>query len=332
MSSKLGVGVIGCGAIGRTCHLRGYEALPDEVQILAVADVNEVRAKEAAERFDVPAVYTDYHHLLSREDIDAVSIATPNYLHAQQAIDALRAGKHVLCEKPMALDLESAQAMIEAATENDRQLMVGFTHRFHNFIRRAKELLESGTIGRPFMMRIRFAHEGPYTSWTAMSDWFFDPAKAGGGALLDMGIHAIDLFRYLLGDPLSISAQVATLVKDIAVEDNAIGVMTFPGQCMGYFEVGWTSKEGFLGVEVYGTEGSMIIDYVTPIRLFTSEGGWQEITDCLGGGWPAEVAYFVHCLREGKEVWPTGKDGLAALKIALAAYESSKGGRVISLD
>lgn len=332
MDKSIGIGVIGCGAIAQEAHLPNYAAHP-QARLVAVADIDEGRARAAAEKFSVPHVYTDYHHLLARDDIQAVSICTPNYLHAEQTIAAAQAGKHVLCEKPMAISIAEADNMISAAEDAKVQLMVGFTHRFYPFNQKARELIAGGKIGRPYTVRCRFAHRGPYTSWGAMSEWFFDSKRAGGGAALDMGIHALDLIRFVLGAEVrSVSANLATFVHDIRDEDTAIINLEFSNGSLGYIETGWHSWPGTLGLEIYGAKGTIIVDYRTPLRLWTLENDWQELTDFpAGGGWPAEIRYFVDALIKGEDVVPTGYDGLVSLRAALAAYDSHRLGRRVSL-
>ncbi len=241
MREKIGIGVIGCGAIAVEAHLPNYAA-DGRARLVAVADVDRARAEEAAARFGVPHIYEDYRELLARGDIEAVSICTPNDVHAEQAIAAAQAGKHILCEKPMAISLEQAEAMIAAASAAGVQLMVGFTHRFYSFNERAAALIAEGAIGKPYTVRVRFAHRGPYESWSARSDWFFDRRRAGGGAVLDMGIHALDLTRFLLGEEIeSIWASIATLAHPIEAEDAAVLCLQLTGGALGYIETGWHS-------------------------------------------------------------------------------------------
>lgn len=328
---KIGIGVIACGGIAQEAHLPNYASHP-KAQLVAVADIDEARAREVAERFGVPHVYTDYRDLLARDDIQAVSVCTPNYLHAPQTIAAAEAGKHILCEKPMATNLADANAMIAAAEQAGVQLMVGFSHRFHHFVRKAREIIADDTIGRPLTTRVRFAHSGPYTSWVAKSPWFFDTRLAGGGAVLDMGIHALDVARFLLNTEIrTIQANLATLSHDIQAEDTAVINLEFLNGSLGYIETGWHSQPGPLGIEVYGSRGTLVVDYQTPIRLWTKDEGWQELTDFPTGGWPAEVHAFVDALVEGRDVHPDGYDGLASVRAALGAYDSHRLGMRVTL-
>ncbi|MGE5508058.1 MAG: Gfo/Idh/MocA family protein [Chitinophagales bacterium] len=335
--AKIKVGVIGAGAIAEHCHLDGYSRLKD-VEIAALADIDPRRLAEMAERFSVGETYSDWRELVARPDLAAVSICTPNYLHAEMAIAAAEAGKHVLCEKPMAVTVEEAARMKAAAERAGVKLMVGFTHRYFKHNQVAKRLLEEGVIGQPLIIRCRFAHDGPYNSWSAKTDWFFDPVRAGGGALLDMGIHAIDLMRYFMGDIVSVSGTVANVKKPIQVEDTALGIYGFESGAVGYMEVSWSSLEGILGVELYGTEGSLVIDYTTPLKVYTEKGtgagpkGWVQPVDCQGGGWTAEMAHFVECLREDKAPLTGADEGIAGLRAALATYESAASGRRIDLS
>lgn len=332
MSKKIKIGVIGAGAIAENAHLAGYALIPELCEVTAICDVNKARAEEMAKKFNIPEVYTDHKEMLAKADIDAVSICTPNVFHAPQTIDACNAGKHVLCEKPMATSEEDCEAMIEAAVRNNVQLMVGFTHRFYNYNQKAKALLEEGIIGKPFMARVRFAHEGPYISWPAKSDWFFKKDLAGGGALLDMGIHALDIVRFLIGEIKDISANLNTLVRDIEVEDNAVCAVNFENGAMGYIEVGWSSKAGVLGIEIYGDDGSMVIDYQTPLKVYIDKKksiggpGWVELKEYAGGGWDNEMKVFVEALLNNTPVPVNGFDGLKGVRLATAAYKSNAEG------
>jgi len=332
MTETLGIGVIGCGAIACEAHLPNYAANA-RARLVAVADIDDGRARAAADRFSVPYIYADYRQLVERDDIDAVSVCTPNYLHAEQTIAALQAGKHVLCEKPMAITIAEAEAMIGAAEAAKRQLMVGFTHRFYGFNQMARDVIAEGTLGRPYTIRVRFAHRGPYTSWSATSDWFFKSRLAGGGAVLDMGIHALDIARFVLGAEIrSVSANLATLSQDIQAEDTAVIGLEFSSGALGYIETGWHSWPGSLGLEIYCSKGTMIVDYQTPLRIWTPEKGWEEHKDfSLDGGWPAEVKYFLNALIEGEDVVPNGIDGIISLRAALAAYDSHSMGMRVSL-
>ena len=335
MAKKLKAAVIGCGAIAQHCHLKGYAAHPD-VSLVAAADITQTRLEEAKSEFKVKNVYLHYEEMLEKEDLDLVSVCTPNYLHADCVIQAARAGCHVLCEKPMALTLDDANQMIETVRTHNVRMMIGFTHRFMKGNQAAKQLIEKDSIGRPFMIRVRFAHEGPEPDW-AMSEWFYVPQKSGGGAGFDMGIHAMDLCQFYMGPVKSVQANIKTVVKDIRVDDNAVLLFEFTSGSLGYMEAGWTSKPGFTGCEIYGTEGTIIVDYTAGLRVIRGSSSAAQAAktgesetidvDVTAGGWDVEIEHFV------KKPFLAGPaEGLSSLRVALAGYESSKTGQKVVLE
>lgn len=331
-------GIIGAGAIAHACHAPGYAGSPDMV-LSAAADPSAARRRELRNAYPGVRTYATHEAMLAKEKLDVVSVCSPNKFHAVQAMDALSAGCHVLCEKPMATTLRDASRMLTAAKRARRTLMVGFTHRLYTGPRRCKEILERGELGKPFMIRVRFAHEGPYPGW-ARSKWFYDPDLAGGGALLDMGIHAIDLCLWLLGPIVAVRGVTATLVKKIAVDDNAVLVLEFASGALGYIEVGWTSKPGFAGFEIYGTEGSLICNYLASLQMVSGKASagadgnvnWRTLDKApTRGGWEVEIAHWADVLRGREQLAMDGRAGRGALAVALAAYRSSKSGRRIRI-
>jgi UDP-N-acetylglucosamine 3-dehydrogenase len=335
---KLRAGVIGGGAIAQACHLPGY-AKNKYVDLVAVADPVVARHREALAAYPGIATYKNYQAMLRTEDLDVVSVCTPNVYHAKQAIASFEAGCHVLCEKPMALSLDDADAIIAAGKAARRKLMIGFTHRTLRGNQKIKTMLADRAIGKPFMMRMRLAHGGPIPGW-AKDDWFYNKRKAGGGALLDMGIHAIDLCNWFMGPVKSVSATTATIIKKIPVDDNAVLNLEFKSGALGYIEVGWTSKPGFTGTEIYGTKGSLINNYLTGLQFCSGKAsaGTDDVTKWTmldekpaTGGWPVEIDLWIDVIRGKEKLTMTGKTGRDALAVALAAYESSKTGRRVNV-
>jgi len=333
------VGVIGAGAIAQGCHLPGYDKVKN-VELVAFADPSQARHKEMAKLYPQMRGYKSYRQMLARQKLDVVSVCTPNKYHAPAAIAALGAGCHVLCEKPMATTLREADRMIEAAKAARKKLMVGFTHRLFSGPKKCKELLEKRALGKPFMMRVRFAHGGPYPGWAKDSRSFYDPKIAAGGAMLDMGIHAIDLCLWLLGPVRSVMAKSKTIVKRIGVDDNAVLLMEFKSGALGYIEAGWTSKPGFSGFELYGTDGSLICDYKDGLQLCggRASAGKDSVTEwrmldkaATTGGWDAEMPYWMSIVEGKQKLEMDGRAGKAALAVALGAYKSSKTGREVLL-
>lgn len=321
------VAIIGAGAIAESAHIPGYQRLAD-VSIAAVMDVNIDRAQRMADKFGIGRATDRIEDIVADSAIDAVSVCSPNRFHAEQAIAALRGGKHVLCEKPMALTVADAEAIANAAQESGKRLMVGFTHRFLRANQWIKKQLDDGVIGQLYSIRARYAHNGPYESWGAVSGWFFDPELAGGGALLDMGIHAIDLMRFFAGEVARVDGRIHTYKHSIPVEDYAFGLLDFENGCTGYLEVGWMSMPGFTGVELYGSKGTIINDYQT-VRVYREIDGQPSFVQPLGiggGGWDLEVEHFVKLARgdEGVEAAVSVRDGIESLRIALELYKGAR--------
>lgn len=336
---KYRVGVIGAGAIAQACHLPGY-AKNEFVDLVAFADPDPAIHKEMTKSYDYMTGYAHYLHMLEKEKLDVVSVCTPNKYHADAVIAALGAKCHVLCEKPMAATLKEADAMIEAAKKAKRKLMVGFTHRLFTATQKIKELLDAKALGKPFMIRVRFAHGGPFPGW-ARSDWFYNREFAAGGAMLDMGIHAIDLCLWLFGPATAVTAKAATLIKKIEVDDNALLILEFKSGALGYIEVGWTSKPGFNGLEIYGTEGSIVCDYNRGLYLVggkssagnDSTSEWRCIErNPTQGGWAIEIAHWIDVIQGNEKLTLDAKAGRNAIEVALAAYKSSAAGKTIALN
>jgi predicted dehydrogenase len=339
MKKHYTVAVIGAGAIAHALHLPGYAKREDVERIVAV-DIEPAQLEEAKEKFDIAATYTDYRDMFSHESPDLVSVCTPNAYHAEHALAALRAGAHLLLEKPMTLSLADAEAIRREAQLAGKQVMIGFSHRFNSTNRKIKDIISKGRIGEPFMIRVRFAHGGPFPGW-AKSDWFYKPELAGGGALLDMGIHAFDLCNWLLGPVTAVTAQMATLRKPIAVDDNAVITLEFGDRAMGYIEVGWTSGPGFNGLEIYADNGTILHKYGTPAEVTVgrvspdqqavARYSTRKLQTPKAGVWDTEMDYFMNTVLKGK-VPEMGVDaGIASLAIALAAQESARTGQRIAV-
>lgn len=339
----LRVGIIGAGSIAQVCHGPGYARDASEgrrVELVAFADPARARHEEMAKLFPGVRGYKKHRDMLADQRLDVVSVCTPNKFHAGCTIDALKAGCHVLCEKPLATTLQEADRMIAAARAARKKLMVGFTHRLYTGPQKCKEMLAKKALGRAFMVRVRFAHGGPYPGWAKDPKTFYDPETAAGGAMLDMGIHALDLCLWLFGPVTAVSARTATLIKKIEVDDNAVMVLEFKSGALGYVEVGWTSKPGFTGLEIYGTEGSLICDYNSGLKLCggKASAGTDSVTEWkmldetpTQGGWSIEMSYWLDVVMGKEKLTMDGQAGRDALAVALAAYKSSATGKRTSL-
>jgi UDP-N-acetylglucosamine 3-dehydrogenase len=339
---RVGVGVIGAGAVADITHLPGYHKIP-EAKIIAVCDLNKKRAETIAKKYNAEAWYTDYTKLLEREDIDAVSICTPNFLHCEQTVAAAKHGKHVLVEKPMATTLEECDKMIQACEKANVKLMVGANPRFEPQNQQIKKLLDKGTIGKILQIKYHAAYGGPIVFWPAVSDWFFNKNKVGGGCIQDFGTHMIDLFRWFTGDVSSVFAIGGTLQKDIETEDNAIILLTFKEGAIGEIDISWSYDGWNMSSEIIGSKGAIFIrEPSSPLQIYTYEPnldipeGMIEPRSSLNvaqmmANQKAKIRHFINSIIEDKKPLVDGRDGRAALEVVMAAYESIKTGKKILL-
>lgn len=334
---KIRAAVIGCGAISHNCHIPGFKK-NKYAELVALVDPDSKNLKLAREKFGVEKGYKSIDDLFDHEEIDAIAVASPNAFHAEHAIIGLHHQCHVLCEKPLCLNLKDASKIQRAVSQAGTIFMVAFTHRLYTGNIKAKQRIEKGEIGKPYMLRIRFAHQGP-RGW-AMSNWFFTPAKSGGGALFDMGIHAIDLAAYYLGNIKRVNAMIANLGSKLPVEDNAILQFEFESGPLGYAEVGWTSSQGFAGVEIHGDKGAIVNDYINGAFLVRGESTpsgkrveRRKVIDknpCIGG-WDVEIDHFVDAIRKNRQPEMGIEAGIRSLRCALAAYASAEKGKTITV-
>lgn len=340
------VGIIGCGKIAQTRHIPEYMGNP-YTEIVGYFDSNHARAARLAQENGGTA-FVSVDALLTDPTIDAVSICTANHTHAELSIRALRVGKHVLCEKPMATTLQDCNAMVAAANETGRILMIDQNQRLLAAHRKAKELVVAGAIGKILTFRTTFGHSGP-ESWSVdgSQSWFFDKKKAAMGALADLGVHKTDLIQYLTGSTIvAVNAVTATLDKrdpagnPAAVDDNAICIYRMDNGILGTMTASWT----YYGFEdnstvLYGTEGIMrIYDKPdAPVQVITKSGetrtyqtDWIQTNDNQTAS--GVIDAFVECIRTGAEPELSGASVLPAMRAVFAALEAAETGKNIILE
>lgn len=335
------VGVIGCGSIAKNRHFPEYSS-HQETDIIAVCDRVQDRANAAAQRYGVQA-YTDYIELLKNKDIDAVSICTPNYLHARMTIAALESGKHVLCEKPMATSLKDAEKMNEAATKSGKILMIGHNQRFVPSHQKAKQIIESGEVGKVYSFRTAFGHSGP-ESWSidGENSWFFKKDQAVIGAMGDLGVHKADLLRYVLGEEfVEVAAFVETSAKQHAdVDDGAACILRTGSGIIGTLTASWSYAKEDNATVIYAEKAvlrleddpkySLIIHHKNGKTETFELGGIQ--TNDSGGQHDSEVInHFIKSVINNEEPLVSGYEGLKSLKVILGAMESNASRKIIRL-
>lgn len=326
---RLRVAIIGSGGIANG-HAAGYAANADAAEVVAVCDVDEGRARDFAERHGVGLVYTDAETLLREQQPDAVSICTPNFLHAPQSIMALEAGAGVLCEKPMATTLADAEAMGAAAARTGRALYIGFNHRFIGKFHLAKELLDGGDYGRLLVARIAIGH-GMYERLGAT--WFGQRAKSGGGTFIDNGVHMLDMLRWY-GDRITqISAQAQRLLMAQGdVEDNAIAVMRLGNGGMASLQCSWTWPPRYtMQFHMICEQGTIDLSGDDVVAYRTGDEAPRTIPAPPLNAHAEQVRHFLAAVRGEEAPFVTAADGLAAVRVALGAYESSASGRTVEI-
>ncbi len=346
---KLGVGIIGSGGIARNAHMPGYKACEkDGVRIVAVADTNPDIARMAAEQFEVPHICTDYHDLLQMDEIDAVSICTPNYLHVQPTIDALEAGKHVLVEKPMAMNTAECLRMVEASERTGKKLMVGFMTRFQAASQALKRFTEAGEMGEIYFARAQALRRRGIPGWGV----FTQKDKQGGGPLIDIGVHILDLTLWLMGHPKPTYCSGQTYAKfgpragvvgllgqwdptTFTVEDFAVGLVRFENGATLVLESAFCANQEerqVFNTHLYGTEGGCTYN---PCKMFFERHG--TLIDASPAYLPqvkaheAEIAGFVHAILDDAPVPVTAQEGLMTTQIIDALYRSSEEGREVAV-
>lgn len=343
----INIGIIGCGKIAQKRHIPEYLENVD-ANLVGFYDLNQARAKEISETFGGTA-FDSIEDLLADPSIDAVSVCTANHTHAAITIQALQAGKHVLCEKPMATTLEDCQAMVDAANKAGKVLVIGQNQRLTKTHKKARELIRSGEIGQIIGFRTTFGHGGPET-WSidpGKNTWFFDKNIAVMGAMADLGIHKTDLLLFLTDQKIvETTAHLTTIDKRgadgelIKVDDTAICVYQLENGAIGTMTASWT----FYGPEdnttiIYGTKGIMRL-YEDPqfsIQLFLKGG--EKIYHQIDTIQTNENQTSSGVIDAFVESVITGQGGelaagkvLESMKVIFASIESSQTGKTTKVN
>jgi len=312
---KIGVAVIGAGFWGKN-HARVFKEL-DETELIAVCDIDAEKTKNLAKQFSVET-YTSVGKMLRRADIEAVTICTWSTSLAKEALKALKAGKHVLVEKPMAANSKKAEKLLKTAEKEGLHLTVGFLMRFIPGIQYIKESIEKRTIGELVCATAK-----------RVSQW---PERIGDvGVVKDLAIHDIDMMRYLFGgDPVAVYAKTGNM-KHKKFEDYAHIMLTFEGGKNAFIESNWLTPYKTRVLVVTGSEAIAKIDYIT--QELTIENAKETVQPRLPWQEPLklELRHFVNCILGKEKPLVTGIDGFKAIKIAEAALKSSKTGKLVKL-
>ncbi len=326
--AKLSFAVVGCGGFG-TRRINALKKIGAEIACLV--DVDKKRASKLAQELGCE-FHTDFRKAVKRDDVDCVIVATPNKFHSPVTIAALNAGKHTICEKPLARTLKEARAMVDAAKRNKVFLKTGSNLRYFSNMKKAKELIGKKAIGRPLFIRGWIGHDGK----KVLHAWNVKRNIAGGGTMLDNGAHILDLFRWFMGDFSDCFGYVRTLQMPINVEDNGMGLFRAKDGRMAFVQSSWTEWSGYMYMEVYGSEGCLFIDN----RLGTSKttyGDRKEIRQVFDysteppQSYGLELKDFIDHVKRGKQPMASGYDGMKVIEMVDGIYKSSKTGRVVKL-
>lgn len=347
------IALVGAGNIANV-HLASYQKVP-AAEIYAICDINEKRLNETADKFGISRRYTDIDTMLSQlPELDAVDVCTWNNAHADCSIKALNAGKHVLCEKPMAFNTQQAEQMREAAKRNNKLLMIGFVLRFSDDARIAKDFVDQDYLGEIYYAKAQYVrrHGNP-------GGWFADKERSGGGPVIDLGVHVIDLTRYLMGSPKPVSVYAVTgnklgnrpylkngvgwQPKDASpedpctVEDFGTALIRYDNGAVTLLEASYDMNGPGIGCkQLFGTKGGMDLssgvkiygtcnDYLADIQVDTKNlrGAKDQFVE--------EMAHFVDCIQNGTPCRATAEDGITVMKILDAIYESGRTGHEVLL-
>ncbi len=308
-------------------------------ELAVIASLHLDHAKAAAAKLGCEAS-DDWKTVVARKDIDVVIVSTPPHVHAEISIAAMKAGKHVLCEKPLTRTVAEAEQMLAVAKQTGRVLKCGFNHRHHPAVGEAKKVLDSGAIGKPLFARCRYGICGrPGFE----KEWRADPKQAAGGQFIEQGTHAMDLFRWFLGDLTEVACMTSTgYFTKQPMEESGMAVFRAASGATASLHTSLTQWKNLFSFEVFGEDG-----YVIAEGLGTSYGTEKcirgkrdfdgpfrdDVIEYRGGdiSWKEEWKEFVGAIEGRREPIGNGRDGVEAMRVALAAYESEKTGRIVKI-
>lgn len=333
---KIKLGIIGASSFAEA-HLYGINRIQN-AEVVAICDIERERAEKLAKENEIPEIYTDYKELLKNKDIDAVTVPLPDQLHCQVTVEALHAGKHVLCEKPMALSLDDCKKMIEASRKSGKQLMIGQVSRYTPSFKLAKQLVSEGEIGELFFVESEYAHD--YSKLGGIGGWRIAPERhpvVGGGC------HAVDLLRWIAGNPTSAFAYANNKVlTDWPIMDFTIGLLKFPDNVVGKVMTSIGCKRSYtMRTVLYGTKGTIIVDNTSNNLLLFKEElyGQEKFRDFDQQRLPLqipvainnhntadEISDFCSSLLEDRLVVTDGVEGASTVAACLAIVESARDG------
>lgn len=345
MRSRVKVGIIGSRFQGDV-HAASFAMTPDAAEVVAVASPTKARAEALAARYGIPRVFTDYRRMLAEDDIELVTIAAPNHLHCQMTIDAAEAGKHVVCEKPLCMNLEEADRMLAATARKGVLLMYAEELFFTPKYVKAKEMAAEGAFGKVYLVKQCEKHFGPH------APWFWDVSRSGGGVFMDMGCHGIAFCSWFFDRaPIkSVYCHMATHVHADKTdgEDDSLCILEFANGGVGLVENSWARRGGMEDrIEIYGEGGVSYADlhmgnalptyseygYGYAVEKAPTTKGWTYpvFEELWNYGFPQEMRHFARCVRGLEQPRATGEDGRLVMEVLCAGYRSAATGAKVAL-
>ena len=321
---KINLGIIGLGFIGKV-HLKNCLNLKS-ARVVAVADISK-KALNFAQELGVKQLFTDYHKVLEQPNVDAVVISLPTHLHAPCAIRAAEEGKHIFLEKPLARNPKEGKKIVSAATRYGVKLMVGYPLRFSSEFEALKEEIESGKLGDIQMVHAVNIGAGPFFHRAEsvvprpVPEWWFDKKLSGGGALLDLGSHMINLTRWYFGEIKSIKAYLGYRFN-FDFEDHAVCIANFESGTRAIINVGWFSQKAAVGIELFGTVAHVQSLYKSPNKVTTATQLILGRTPKFFVPYLKEVSHFIDSIQKDFQPMPSGDDALKDSEVIARAYAS----------
>lgn len=356
------VGIIGAGGIAQMAHIPNYQKMK-EVEVVAICDSNEKKVRTVAKKFGIKTYFTDYKNLLELKEIEAVSICTSNCFHQEQVITSLKRGKHVLCEKPLCLNAKGVEEIFkEVERSKDKICMVAYMQRFMNVSQVLKEFIDNDELGEIYYAKVSYLRR---RGIPAPGSWFTSKKMSGGGPLIDLGVHILDLSLWLMGNPLPVSVTGSVYAKfkneatsggwppshtlmgnelsyGFDVEDLASGFIKFSNGASLFLEVSWAgnSEEGER-FSFFGTKGGARIEFSEDTssyeKLKIFKGGQGRLFDIVpvlsqeNDPYYEEVQHFIECIKEGKKPIVTPAEALNVARIIDAIYKSAEEKREVMI-
>jgi predicted dehydrogenase len=342
---KVKVGIIGSG-FQADIHAESFRIMPDEAEVIAVASPTPGKAERLARKHGIPRWFTDYRAMLAEPDLEMVTLTAPNCLHAQMTVDAAKAGKHVVCEKPLCMTLEEADLMIATCRERGVLLMYAEELYFTPKYVKAKQMADEGAFGKLYLVKQCEKHSGPH------APWFWNVDRSGGGVFMDMGCHGVAFCWWFLGRPglKSVLCHMGTYVHADKTqgEDDSVCILEFDSGARGMVENSWARQGGMEDrIEIYGAEGLTYADlhmgnalptfsqkgygYAVEKAPSTQGWTWPVYEELWNYGFPQEMHHFARCVRGKDSPQATGEDGRFVQEVLYAGYRSAGIGARVEL-